>query len=63
MPLRYLDYNGKLFGLAVVEKSGQDGRLLEFMSAFEVNFPKRNHPQPLIEQLAENGNSSKGGVY
>jgi hypothetical protein len=52
MPLGYLDYNGKPFGLAVVGK-------LEFMSAFEATFPKRHLPQPLIEQLTGGHGSSK----
>lgn len=57
MPLSYLNYNGKPFGLAVVGKSGQDGRLLEFMSAFEAAFPKRLHPHPLIERLTRDHES------
>lgn len=63
MPLGYIDYNGKPFGLAVVGNSGQDGRLLEFMSTFEAIFPQRNHPQPLIEQLTGNKMPSKSGMY
>ncbi|KAJ5940868.1 amidase signature enzyme [Penicillium verrucosum] len=51
MPLGYLDYNGKPFGLAVMGRSGDDGLLLQFMSAFEAAFPKRRVPPPLLANL------------
>ncbi|KIN05403.1 hypothetical protein OIDMADRAFT_70515, partial [Oidiodendron maius Zn] len=44
IPLGYLDYNSKPYGLAVLARAGDDGLLLQFMSAFEAVFPKRQVP-------------------
>lgn len=49
MPLGYLEYNGKPFGLAVMGRSGDDGLILQFMSAFEAIFPNRRVPPPWLQ--------------
>jgi len=51
MPLGYLEYNGKPFGLSVLAKSGDDGLIIQFMSAFEAIFPKRKAPPQLVQNL------------
>jgi amidase len=51
MPLGYLDYNGKPYGLAVLARARDDGLLFQFMSAFEAAFPKRHVPPRLVEDL------------
>ncbi len=48
MPLGYLDYNGKPFGLSVLAKRDDDGLIIHFMSAFEATFPKRKVPTQLM---------------
>ena len=47
----YLDYNGKPYGLAVLARAGDDGLLLQFMSAFEAVFAKRQVPPRLLKDL------------
>lgn len=49
MPLDYLDYNGKPFGLSLLAKRDDDGLIIHFMIAFEATFPKRKEPAQLIE--------------
>lgn len=45
MPLGYLDYNGRAFGMSAVARRGQDALLVKVMSAWEATFPPRKTPQ------------------
>lgn len=56
MPLGVLDYNGRPFGMGLIAKSGQEGLMLQFMSAFEAFFPKRKVPPQLVHMHANQSN-------
>ncbi|OJJ52521.1 hypothetical protein ASPSYDRAFT_164676 [Aspergillus sydowii CBS 593.65] len=47
LPLSYLDYNGRPFGLAVIAPAHQDALLVQVMSAWEATFPPRKAPPML----------------
>jgi len=46
VPLGVLDYNGRPFGICVIAKAGQEGKLLSFAASYERASPAR--PLPLI---------------
>ncbi|CAO2654984.1 Nn.00g117170.m01.CDS01 [Neocucurbitaria sp. VM-36] len=48
LPLGYLDFNGRPFGLQIVARAHQEALLIQAQSAWEVTFPKRQ-PPPLDE--------------
>lgn len=45
MPLSYLDYNGRPFGVAAIAGKDQEALLIQVMSAWEATFPARKPPQ------------------
>lgn len=45
MPLGYLDYNGRAFGMSAVARRGQDALLVKVMSAWEATMPPRRTPR------------------
>jgi amidase len=47
MPLGYVDYNGRPFGLSVAAPAGKEDLLVKVMSAWEATFPERKPPQLL----------------
>ncbi|KAL4866522.1 hypothetical protein BDV12DRAFT_172729 [Aspergillus spectabilis] len=47
MPLSYLEYNGRPFGLAALAGKGQEALLIRLMSAWEATFPARQPPPAL----------------
>lgn len=47
MPLGYLDYNGRPFGLCGIARAHQDNVLLKMQSAWEATFGLRL-PPPLL---------------
>ncbi|KAL6807582.1 amidase signature domain-containing protein [Trichoderma sp. SZMC 28013] len=49
MPLSYLDFNGRPFGLAALAGRHQEALLVQLMSAWEATFPARKPPQALVE--------------
>ncbi|ETN40803.1 uncharacterized protein HMPREF1541_05083 [Cyphellophora europaea CBS 101466] len=48
LPLGYLDYNGRPFGLQMLAKAHQEAMLVQAQSAWEATFPARQSP-PLDE--------------
>ncbi|WVN90988.1 uncharacterized protein L203_106234 [Cryptococcus depauperatus CBS 7841] len=44
LPLNYLDFNGRTFGLQIITKAHQDALLIRAQSAWEATFPKRQPP-------------------
>jgi amidase len=51
VPLGYADnLNGRAYGMAVVAKSGNEGKILEVMSAWEATLPGRK-PPPLLQNF------------
>ena len=47
MPLGYLDFNGRPFGLCIIARAHQDALLLKVLSAWEATFGPRL-PPPLL---------------
>ena len=45
MPLSYLDFNGRPFGMAAIASKNQEHVLVQVMSAWEATFPARKPPQ------------------
>jgi amidase len=45
LPLGYLDFNGRPFGLQVTTKAHQEALLIQVQSAWEATFPKRQPPR------------------
>lgn len=48
MPLSYLDFNGRPFGLAALAGRNQEALLVQLMSAWEDTFPPRKPPPALL---------------
>ncbi|KAJ4174156.1 hypothetical protein NW754_004571 [Fusarium falciforme] len=48
VPLGYLDFNGRPFGLAVLAAKNQEAKILKFMSAWEATFGPRK-PPPMLQ--------------
>ncbi|KAG7287561.1 hypothetical protein NEMBOFW57_007073 [Staphylotrichum longicolle] len=48
LPLGYLDFNGRPFGMQIIAKAHQEALLIQAQSAWEATFPKRQ-PPPLDE--------------
>ena len=46
LPLVYLDFNGRPFGLQITAKAHQEALLIQAQSAWEATFPRRQPPQP-----------------
>ncbi|KAL5085707.1 hypothetical protein Trisim1_010053 [Trichoderma cf. simile WF8] len=52
-PLGYADnYNGRAYGVAVVAKAGDEGKILQAMSAWEETMPRRIPPPQLVNYEA-----------
>lgn len=49
MPLSYLDYNGRPFGVSAIAGRNQEALLIKVMSAWEATFPARRPPPQLVE--------------
>ncbi|KID82777.1 Amidase [Metarhizium guizhouense ARSEF 977] len=48
MPLSYLDFNGRAFGLAAIAGQNQEALLIKVLSAWEATFPPRKPPPMLV---------------
>lgn len=44
MPLGYLDFNGRPFGMAALASAHQEAVLIKVQSAWEATFPPRQPP-------------------
>ncbi|QYT03683.1 Amidase domain-containing protein [Trichoderma simmonsii] len=52
-PLGYADnYNGRAYGVAIVAKAGDEGKILQAMSAWEETMPRRIPPPQLVNYEA-----------
>ncbi|WVO13615.1 hypothetical protein L204_101236 [Cryptococcus depauperatus] len=51
LPLSYLDFNGRAFGLQIMAKAHQDALLIRAQSAWEATFPKRQ--PPLLDEIVQ----------
>jgi amidase len=49
MPLSYLDYNDRPFGVAAIAGKHQEHLLVKVMSAWEATFPARKPPPQLVK--------------
>ncbi|KAJ5162975.1 Amidase [Penicillium coprophilum] len=52
LPLGYLDFNGRPFGMQIIAKAHQEALLIQAQSAWEATFPER-HPPALGESVVE----------
>ncbi|CAI7658727.1 unnamed protein product [Penicillium glandicola] len=52
LPLSYLDFNGRPFGLFVMAKAHQEDVLLKVMSCWEQSFPKTKPPVLSVAQTS-----------
>lgn len=48
MPLSYLNYNGRPFGVSAIAGRGRDDVLVKVMSAWEATFGARKPPPALV---------------
>jgi amidase len=48
VPLGFADFNGRAFGLNVIAPSNSEGKILEFMSAWEQTFREGRAAPPLL---------------
>jgi hypothetical protein len=52
IPLGYLDFNGRAFGMSAVARRGQDALLVKVMSEWEATLPHRKTPR-WLEQASD----------
>lgn len=50
LPLGYLDYNGRPFGLCCVARANEEAILIKVQSAWEATFEARRPPPELVAQ-------------
>ena len=48
VPLGFADFNGRAFGMNIIAGRGQEGIILQVMSAWEATFPEARKPPPLL---------------
>ena len=63
-PLGYADnYNGRAYGVAIVAKAGEEGKILQAMSAWEKTMPRRSrlHSWQIIKRVYE-ANASRAST-
>ena len=48
VPLGYADVNGRAFGMNMIAKAGEEAKMLEIMSAWEVSLPDARKPPPIL---------------
>lgn len=58
VPLGFAEFNGRAFGLNVLARAGEEGKILAFMSAWEATFPHARQPPPILVNWDEDGPSS-----
>lgn len=62
MPLGLLGYNDRPYGLGVMARAGREDLILQFMSAFEAEFPKRKVPPALQDKKSSSENMISANV-
>lgn len=55
MPLGYLDFNGRPFGMTVIASGHQEATLIKVQSAWEATFPARQPPPYEVLSYAVQG--------
>ncbi|KAK4199067.1 putative amidase family protein [Triangularia verruculosa] len=61
MPLSYLDFNGRPFGVSAMAARGREDILVKVMSAWEATFPARR-PPPLLRKASEESPRASGSM-
>ena len=51
LPLSYLDFNGRPFGLQITTTAHGEALLIQAQSAWEATFPKRQ--PPLLDEICK----------
>lgn len=49
LPLGYLDFNGRPFGLCCIARAYEEALLIKVQSAWEATFPARRPPPALVQ--------------
>lgn len=50
MPLGYSESNGRPFGMCIIAGSGQEGKILQAMSAWEAMVEERKPPPQMLSE-------------
>lgn len=48
LPLGFAGFNGRPFGMNIISAAGQEAKMLQVMSAWEVTFPEGRQPPPIL---------------
>ncbi|KAI0869068.1 hypothetical protein GGS24DRAFT_506135 [Hypoxylon argillaceum] len=48
VPLGFSSYNGRPHGLEILERNGEEAKILQVMSAWEATFPEARKPPPQL---------------
>ena len=52
-PLSFAKFNGRPFGIEILAREGEEGKLLKFLSAWNATFPQAVKPPPLLSSGRE----------
>ncbi len=56
IPFSYVESSGRPYGLHIIARSGEEAKIIEFMSAGEQTIPQRKTPDlGLLEKYYEGG--------
>ena len=55
VPLGFADFNGRAFGMNIVARAHEEGRIFQAMSAWHATFPYAWMPPPLLVSRLEHG--------
>jgi amidase len=47
-PLGYADFNGRAFGMNIIDSGGKEDKILAIMRAWEASFPEARKPPPML---------------
>ena len=48
VPLGFADFNGRAFGMNIIAPVGEEGKILQTMSAWAATFPDAREPPPML---------------
>jgi len=52
-PLGFAEFNGRPFGIEIMARDGEEGKLFQFMSAWEASIPDAVKPPPLLSPVTK----------
>lgn len=60
LPLGFARFNGRPFGVEVLARNGEEGKIFEVMSAWEATFPEAVKSPPIL--ASHNGHFTHSGL-